>query len=175
MDSRIVAPALLSTFVAFSTCAQCCAADAQCAASLGPFPYSDSAMHARDGFLAAVCGRTNGNVYNISDPALKDRFQRIPGPPHPFRGNLYSESAKRQRLEGDAVFAVVVEANSSIKYVAIIQSTGHALLDEQVGRLDCPEFIAGEAMTKCWDATRPDNYAPSVGFDAAGATQERDR
>lgn len=130
MHSKIVASVLVATFAICFAWAQCRAAETECSARLGPFPYPDSAIQARDEFLAAVCGNANGNVYSISDPALKDRFRRIPGPPHPFHGNLYSESAKRQRLEGDAVFAVVVETDSTVKYVAVIQSTGHALLDE---------------------------------------------
>lgn len=129
MRRVLPAPALIFTCVTVFVIAPAVTANAECSVILEPFPYSDFALHNRDAFLAAVCGGAKGDVYSASDPALKDRLQRVPGS-HPIHGNPYSEAAERRHLEGDLVVAYVVETDGSIKYAAVIESTGQALLDE---------------------------------------------
>jgi TonB family protein len=129
MRRVFLAPALTFISMTVFVLGSPVAASAECSVILEPFPYSDSALHNRDVFLAAVCGGAKGDIYSASDPALKDRLQRVPGS-HPVHGNPYSEAAERRHLEGDLVVAYVVETDGSIKYAAVIESTGQALLDE---------------------------------------------
>jgi TonB family protein len=103
--------------------------DTECTAVSAPFPYADSERKIRDDFLKDVCEGPNADIYYLGDPALKDRIERVPGP-HPIRGNIYSDAAKRKGLEGNLLVAVVVEEDGSIKHTAVIESTGHKLLDD---------------------------------------------
>jgi Gram-negative bacterial TonB protein C-terminal len=101
-------------------------ADNECSvlASQEPFTYSESGLAARDEFLAAVCGGTNGDIYLPWDARFKDRIERA-SKGHSSHDEMYPEIAKRQNLQGKVVVAVVVERDGSIPHTAVIESSGY--------------------------------------------------
>jgi protein TonB len=46
------------------------------------------------------------------------------------RSDVYPDIARRQNLQGTVVLAFVVERDGSIQHVAVIESSGYAVLDE---------------------------------------------
>ena len=143
MRMRIRATLLIaSTFTLPSFYVLSAEADTECSAASAPFPYADSERTIRDEFLKDVCGGPNTDIYYLGDPALKDRIQQVPGP-HSFRGNVYSDAARRKGLEGNILVAVVVEEDGSIKHTAVIESTGHKLLDD-----DAVDWLRKQSFTQ---------------------------
>jgi TonB family protein len=97
--------------------------------SEAPFPYSESALAARNAFLAPICGGANGDIYLPWDPRIKDRFERA-SQGYSSHDQLYPDKAKRQGLQGRVVVAAVVEADGSIQRTVVMESSGHTVLDE---------------------------------------------
>jgi TonB family protein len=93
------------------------------------FPYSQSALAARNAFLAAICGGLNCDIYLPWDVRIRDRFERA-SQGYSSHDQLYPEKAKKQGLVGKVVVAAVVEADGSIQHTVVMESSGHAVLDE---------------------------------------------
>jgi TonB family protein len=93
------------------------------------FAYSESALAARNAFLAATCGGANGDIYLPWDARIKDRFERA-SQGYSSHDQLYPDKAKRQGLQGKVVVAAVVETDGSIQRTVVMESSGHTVLDE---------------------------------------------
>jgi TonB family protein len=94
-----------------------------------PFPYSQTALAARNEFLASICGGANGDIYLPWDSRIKDRFERA-AKGYSTHDQLYPDAAKRQGLVGKVVVAAVVEKDGSIQHAAVIEFSGHKVLDD---------------------------------------------
>lgn len=93
------------------------------------FPYSQSGLAARNKFLGTICGGANGDIFMLQDARFKDRVAGA-SKGHASHDRLYPDKARRRHLEGRVVIAVVVERDGSIQHTAVIETSGHGILDD---------------------------------------------
>ena len=110
-SARPMIAAILLTLISLSV-----RANAECSVltSEAHFPYSETALAARNAFLAPLCGGVNGDIYLPWDVRIKDRFERATEG-YSTHDQLYPDKAKRQGLQGKVVVAAVVELDGSIE------------------------------------------------------------
>jgi TonB family protein len=91
------------------------------------FPFDEK--RARNVFVDYVCRGRREDLYEVTDPRLKRRLSKPSDQPIDYR-NIYPDSAKRERHEGRAPMAFVVEANGSVDSISVIASSGYQDLDD---------------------------------------------
>jgi TonB family protein len=93
------------------------------------FPFSDAALEARDAFYASLCDESFTELVVDPDPRLKERF-RSPSHDGPLENPEYPAKARQWNLKGKTVVAYVIETDSSVDHVIVIQSSGYRVLDD---------------------------------------------
>jgi TonB family protein len=94
------------------------------------FPYSKTALAARNAFFDSVCSASNGELIDLTDPTLKGRIEKPSKPVRVGNEDLYPVQARRMRYRGTPVVAYVLEPSGMVGDVVVIESSGFDVLDQ---------------------------------------------
>jgi TonB family protein len=94
------------------------------------FPYSKAALAARNAFFESTCIASNGNLIDLTDPALTGRIEMPSKPVRVSTEEVYPLDARRMGYKGKPVVAYVLEPSGLAGDVVVIESSGYKVLDQ---------------------------------------------
>lgn len=98
------------------------------------FPYSKTALAARNAFFESICSASNGDLIDLTDPTLEGRLEKPSKPVRLSAEDTYPVQARRMGYRGKPVVAYVLERHGLVGDVVVIESSGFDVLDQAAMR-----------------------------------------
>jgi TonB family protein len=121
--------AILSMFVALVSLPGLALAECSIDPNHFVFPYSKTALSARNAFFETICSGSNGNLIDLTDPTLEGRLEKPSKPVRVGTEDVYPVQARRMGYRGKPVVAYVLEPSGLVGDVVVIESSGFDVLD----------------------------------------------
>ena len=94
------------------------------------FPYSKTALAARNAFFESICSASNDDLIDLTDPTLKGRLDEPSKPVRLSTEDPYPVQARRMGYRGKPVVAYELEPSGLVGDVVVIESSGFDVLDQ---------------------------------------------